>query len=55
MSNPDDQSSPLSSPFYNGNITFGGANMAGLYKRSRILNNSNEVFYESLIKLLYRQ
>lgn len=44
ITNAADRASPLSSPFYSGNITFGGANAAGLYKRSRnIFNNSNEV------------
>lgn len=44
ITNATDRASPLSSPFYSGNITFGGANAAGLYKRSRnIFNNSNEV------------
>ncbi|XP_011877116.1 PREDICTED: nuclear pore complex protein Nup153 [Vollenhovia emeryi] len=44
VTNAVDRASPLSSPFYSGNITFGGANAAGLYKRSRnIFNNSNEV------------
>lgn len=44
VTNAADRASPLSSPFYSGNITFGGANAAGLYKRSRnIFNNSNEV------------
>ncbi|KAL0115982.1 hypothetical protein PUN28_011095 [Cardiocondyla obscurior] len=39
-----DRASPLSSPFYSGNITFGGANAADLYKRNRnIFNNSNEI------------
>ncbi|KAG5328389.1 NU153 protein, partial [Acromyrmex heyeri] len=43
ITNAADCASPLSSPFYSGNITFGGANAAGLYKRSRnIFNNSNE-------------
>ncbi|XP_078033634.1 uncharacterized protein LOC144468193 [Augochlora pura] len=44
MTNTPDRASPLSSPFYSGNITFGGANAAGLYKRGRILfNRSNEI------------
>ncbi|XP_076248713.1 uncharacterized protein LOC143188388 [Calliopsis andreniformis] len=44
MSNTPDRASPLSSPFYSGNITFGGANAAGLYKRGRSLfNSSNEI------------
>ncbi|KAL6261674.1 hypothetical protein P5V15_006763 [Pogonomyrmex californicus] len=44
ITNATDRASPLSSPFYNGNITFGGANAAGLYKRNRnIFNNSNEI------------
>jgi len=44
ITNAADRASPLSSPFYSGNITFGGANAAGLYKRSRnIFNNLNEV------------
>lgn len=44
ITNAADRASPLSSPFYSGNITFGGANAAGLYKRSRnIFNNSNEI------------
>ncbi|XP_011060022.1 PREDICTED: nuclear pore complex protein Nup153 [Acromyrmex echinatior] len=44
ITNAADCASPLSSPFYSGNITFGGANAAGLYKRSRnIFNNSNEI------------
>lgn len=44
ITNAADRASPLSSPFYSGNITFGGASAAGLYKRNRnIFNNSNEV------------
>ncbi|XP_012056245.1 PREDICTED: nuclear pore complex protein Nup153 [Atta cephalotes] len=44
ITNAADHASPLSSPFYSGNITFGGANAAGLYKRNRnIFNNSNEI------------
>ncbi|XP_018392225.1 PREDICTED: nuclear pore complex protein Nup153 [Cyphomyrmex costatus] len=44
ITNAVDRASPLSSPFYSGNITFGGANAVGLYKRSRnIFNNSNEI------------
>ncbi|XP_018360934.1 PREDICTED: nuclear pore complex protein Nup153 isoform X1 [Trachymyrmex cornetzi] len=44
ITNAADRASLLSSPFYSGNITFGGANAAGLYKRSRnIFNNSNEI------------
>ncbi|XP_076633764.1 uncharacterized protein LOC143347963 isoform X1 [Colletes latitarsis] len=44
MTNTSDRASPLSSPFYSGNTTFGGANAAGLYKRSRTLfNSSNEI------------
>ncbi|KAG7189471.1 hypothetical protein KM043_017166 [Ampulex compressa] len=44
MTNTLDRASPLSSPFYSGNITFGGANAAGLYKRSRTLfNDTNEL------------
>ncbi|XP_054000519.1 nuclear pore complex protein Nup153 [Hylaeus anthracinus] len=44
MTNTPDRASPLSSPFYSGNTTFGGANAAGHYKRSRTLfNNSNEI------------
>lgn len=44
MTNVLDRASPLSSPFYNGNITFGGANAAGFYKPNRnLFNNSNEV------------
>jgi len=44
MTNIQDRASPLASPFYSGNITFGGANAAGLYKRGRnLFNNSNEV------------
>ncbi|XP_012279198.1 nuclear pore complex protein Nup153 isoform X2 [Orussus abietinus] len=39
-----DRASPLSSPFYSGNTTFGGANAAGLYKRNRTLfNNTSEI------------
>ncbi|XP_066600282.1 nuclear pore complex protein Nup153 isoform X2 [Prorops nasuta] len=35
-------SSPLSSPFYSGNTTFGGANAAGLYKRGgSLLSDTN--------------
>lgn len=41
MSNTLERSPSLSSPFYSGNVTFGGANAAGLYKRSRSLFNSN--------------
>ncbi|KYN41913.1 E3 SUMO-protein ligase RanBP2 [Trachymyrmex septentrionalis] len=44
ITNAADRASLLSSPFYSGNITFGGANAASLYKRNRnILNNSNEI------------
>ncbi|XP_015435071.1 PREDICTED: nuclear pore complex protein Nup153 [Dufourea novaeangliae] len=44
MTNTPDHVSPLSSPFYSGNITFGGANAADLYKRGRCLfNSSNEI------------
>ncbi|XP_076378764.1 uncharacterized protein LOC143259597 [Megalopta genalis] len=44
MTNTPDRASPLSSPFYSGNITFGGANAAGLYRRGRSLfNSSNEI------------
>ncbi|XP_072767449.1 nuclear pore complex protein Nup153 isoform X2 [Anoplolepis gracilipes] len=44
MTNVLDRTSPLSSPFYSGNITFGGANAAGFYKQSRTLfNNSSEL------------
>lgn len=44
VSNLSDHASPLSSPFYSGNTTFGGANTAGLYKRGRdLFNNSNEI------------
>ncbi|XP_076171189.1 uncharacterized protein LOC143148596 isoform X2 [Ptiloglossa arizonensis] len=44
MTNTPDRASPLSSPFYSGNITFGGANAAGLYKQSRnLFNSSNEI------------
>lgn len=39
-----DRASPLSSPFYSGNTTFGGANAAGFYKRGRnLFNNSSKV------------
>ncbi|CAL1680649.1 unnamed protein product [Lasius platythorax] len=44
VTNVLDRSSPLSSPFYSGNITFGGANAAGFYKQSRnLFNNSSEL------------
>ncbi|XP_011168476.1 nuclear pore complex protein Nup153 isoform X2 [Solenopsis invicta] len=44
VTNAADRASPLSSPFYSGNITFGGANAAGLYKRSQnIFNTSNDI------------
>lgn len=44
MTNTPDRASPLTSPFYSGNITFGGANAAGLYKRGRkLFNSANEV------------
>lgn len=44
MTNTPDRASPLASPFYSGNITFGGANAAGLYKQGRnLFNSSNEV------------
>ncbi|XP_031831679.1 nuclear pore complex protein Nup153 isoform X2 [Nomia melanderi] len=44
MTNTPDRASPLSSPFYSGNITFGGANAAGLYKQGRnLFISSNEV------------
>ncbi|CAK9833312.1 Nuclear pore complex protein Nup153 [Anthophora retusa] len=44
MINTSDRASPLASPFYSGNITFGGANAAGLYKRGRnLFNSSNEI------------
>ncbi|CAL7935883.1 unnamed protein product [Xylocopa violacea] len=44
MTNTPDRASPLTSPFYSGNITFGGANAAGLYKRGRnLFNSSNEI------------
>ncbi|XP_076763762.1 uncharacterized protein LOC143431126 [Xylocopa sonorina] len=44
MTNTPDRASPLASPFYSGNITFGGANAAGLYKRGRnLFNSSNEI------------
>lgn len=46
MTNVLDRTSPLSSPFYSGNITFGGANAAGFYKQNRnVFNNSSEVCY----------
>ncbi|XP_033224227.1 nuclear pore complex protein Nup153 [Belonocnema kinseyi] len=44
MSNTLERSPSLSSPFYSGNVTFGGANAAGLYKRSRSLFNSNSEY-----------
>ncbi|XP_050580343.1 nuclear pore complex protein Nup153 isoform X4 [Bombus affinis] len=44
MTNTPDRASPLASPFYSGNTTFGGANAAGLYKRGRnLFNSSNEI------------
>nr|XP_012146022.1 PREDICTED: nuclear pore complex protein Nup153-like isoform X2 [Megachile rotundata] len=44
VTNSSDHASPLSSPFYSGNTTYGGANAAGLYKRGRSLfNNSNDI------------
>ncbi|XP_076646128.1 uncharacterized protein LOC143355299 isoform X2 [Halictus rubicundus] len=44
MTNTPDRASPLSSPFYSGNTTFGGANAASLYGRSRgLFNSSNEI------------
>lgn len=44
MTNALNRASPLSSPFYSGNTTFGGANAAGLYRRGRnVFNDSNEV------------
>lgn len=44
MTNTPDRASPLASPFYSGNITFGGANAAGLYKRGRnLFNSANEI------------
>ncbi|KAL6442689.1 hypothetical protein ACFW04_002651 [Cataglyphis niger] len=44
MTNVLDRTSPLSSPFYSGNITFGGANAAGFYKQNRnVFNNSSEL------------
>ncbi|XP_026828517.1 nuclear pore complex protein Nup153 isoform X1 [Ooceraea biroi] len=44
MTNALDRASPLSSPFYSGNITFGGANAADLYKRGRnLFNDSSEL------------
>ncbi|KOC65161.1 Nuclear pore complex protein Nup153 [Habropoda laboriosa] len=44
LTNTPDRASPLASPFYTGNITFGGANAAGLYKRGRnLFNSSNEI------------
>ncbi|XP_012232446.1 nuclear pore complex protein Nup153 isoform X2 [Linepithema humile] len=44
VANALDRASPLSSPFYSGNTTFGGANAAGLYKRGRnVFNNSSEL------------
>lgn len=44
MTNVLDRASPLSSPFYSGNITFGGANAAGFYKPNRnLFNNSSEL------------
>ncbi|XP_076289881.1 uncharacterized protein LOC143213695 isoform X2 [Lasioglossum baleicum] len=44
MTNTPDRASPLSSPFYSGNTTFGGANTASLYGRSRgLFNCSNEI------------
>lgn len=44
MSNNLERSSTLASPFYSGNVTFGGANAAGLYKRTRSLFNSNNEY-----------
>lgn len=44
MTNALGRASPLSSPFYSGNTTFGGANAAGLYKRGRnVFTDSSEV------------
>lgn len=41
------RTSPLSSPFYSGNTTFGGANAAGLYKRGRnVFSDSSEVRFQ---------
>lgn len=49
MTNTPDRASPLASPFYSGNTTFGGANAAGLYKRGRnLFNSSNEVCVTNL-------
>ncbi|XP_043286408.1 nuclear pore complex protein Nup153 [Venturia canescens] len=39
-----ERSSALSSPFYSGNVTFGGANAVSNYKRSRSLFNSGNEF-----------
>ena len=44
MTNNLDRSSSLSSPFYSGNVTFGGSNALGSYKRSRSLFNSTNDF-----------
>ncbi|XP_014487006.1 PREDICTED: nuclear pore complex protein Nup153-like [Dinoponera quadriceps] len=44
MTNALGRASPLSSPFYSGNTTFGGANAAGLYKRGRnVFSDSSEL------------
>ncbi|EFN85696.1 nuclear pore complex protein Nup153 [Harpegnathos saltator] len=44
MTNLIGRASPLSSPFYSGNTTFGGSNTAGLYKRGRnTFNDSSEL------------
>ncbi|KAK2578772.1 hypothetical protein KPH14_008877 [Odynerus spinipes] len=46
MTNTLDRASSMSSPFYNGNTTFGGANTVGLYKRSQsksLLNTTSDI------------
>lgn len=46
MTNTLDRASSMSSPFYTGNTTFGGANAIGLYKRSQsksLLNSTSDI------------
>ncbi|OAD55887.1 E3 SUMO-protein ligase RanBP2 [Eufriesea mexicana] len=43
ITNTPDRASPLASPFYSGNITFGGANAAGLKRGRNLFNSSNEI------------
>lgn len=53
MNNSLERGPSLSSPFYNGNTTFGGANTAGFQRRGRTLfNSTNEVSKKRALLIL---